>query len=77
MLFCGCVSFAVHKLAASSDHRQRSLTMTTILIINAISSLVAAASIGGLAARRNRRIRRAAQVQPLYVTAGTRRRRMR
>jgi hypothetical protein len=46
--------------------------MTTILVINAISSLVAAASIGGLAWRRGRRT---AQVQPLYVPSGARRRR--
>jgi hypothetical protein len=48
--------------------------VTTILIINAISSLVAAASIGGLAWRRGRRT---AQVQPLYVPSGARRRRAR
>ena len=45
--------------------------MTTILVINAISSLAAAAGIGGLALRRGRR---AAQVQPVYVTGETRRR---
>ncbi len=45
--------------------------MTTILIINAISSLVAAGSVGGLAWRRGRR---AARVQPVYLRAGTRRR---
>jgi hypothetical protein len=48
--------------------------MTTILIINAISSLVAATGFGGLAVRR---ARRTAQVQPVYVTDGTRRRRAR
>lgn len=48
--------------------------MSTILIINAISSLVAAAGIGGVALRRGRR---AAQVQPVYVTNGSRRRRAR
>lgn len=48
--------------------------MTTILVINAISSLVAAAGIGGLALRRRRR---AAQVQPVYVTTGSQRRRLR
>jgi hypothetical protein len=48
--------------------------MTTILVINAISSLVAAAGIGGLAARR---ARKAARVQPVYVTTGTGRRRAR
>jgi hypothetical protein len=45
--------------------------MTTILVINAISSLVAAAGIGGVALRRGRR---AAQVRPAYVTSETRRR---
>lgn len=49
--------------------------MTTILILNGISSLVAAAGIGGLAARRARRARRAAPAQPVYVTSGARRRR--
>jgi hypothetical protein len=48
--------------------------MTTILVINAISSLAAAMGIGGLALRRGRR---AAQVQPVYVTSETRRRRAR
>ena len=46
--------------------------MTTILIINAISSVVAAAGLGGLAVRRGRR---AAKVQPVYVTSETRRHR--
>lgn len=45
--------------------------MTTILVINAISSLAAAVGIGGLAVRRGRR---AAEVQPVYVTSGARRR---
>ena len=48
--------------------------MTTILVINAISSLVAAAGIGGVAVRRGRR---AAPVQPVYVESGARRRRAR
>jgi hypothetical protein len=48
--------------------------MTTIVIINAISSLVAAAGIGGLVARRARRL---ARLQPVYVTTGARRRRAR
>jgi hypothetical protein len=45
--------------------------MTTILVINAISSLVAAAGIGAVFVRR---ARRAARVQPAYVTSGTRHR---
>jgi hypothetical protein len=48
--------------------------MTTILVINAISSLVAAAGIGAVALRRGRR---AAQVQPVYVSHGRRRRQVR
>ena len=48
--------------------------MTTILVINAISSLVAAAAgLGVVAVRR----RRAARVQPIYVTSESRRRRAR
>ena len=48
--------------------------MTTILIINAISCLAAGAGFGGVAVRR---ARRTAQVQPVYVIDGTRRRRAR
>ena len=51
--------------------------MTTILIINAISSLAAAAGIGAFALRRGRRIRRSIRVAPLYVAADGRRRRLR
>jgi hypothetical protein len=45
--------------------------MTTILVINAISSLVAAAGLGALAVRSRRR---AARVQLAYVTTGASRR---
>jgi hypothetical protein len=48
--------------------------MTTILVINAISSLVAAAGLGAVVVLRGRR---AARVQPVYVTTGPRRRRLR
>lgn len=48
--------------------------MTTIFIINAISSLLAAASIGGWFARKRLRARREIVVQPLYLTARTTRR---
>ena len=48
--------------------------MTTILVINAISSLVAAAGIGAVALRRGRR---AAQARPVYVIHGRRGRRAR
>lgn len=43
--------------------------MTTILVLNAASSLLAAAGIGGYLARQRRRTR-VLVVQPLTVTAG-------
>ncbi len=42
--------------------------MTTIFVINAISSLLAAAGIGGWFARMRRRAHRDVLVQPLYLT---------
>lgn len=42
--------------------------MTTILILNAASSLVAVAGIGGFFALAQRRARRRPAVQVLYVT---------
>ena len=69
---CDFAARAVHQRGASSAHQQRSLTMTTILIINAISSLVVAAGIGGVALRRARRSPPA--LQPVYVTSDSRRR---
>jgi hypothetical protein len=46
--------------------------MTTILILNAASSLLAVAGIGGYLALAQRRARRRAAVQVLYVTTGRR-----
>jgi hypothetical protein len=43
--------------------------MTTIFVINAASSSLAAAAIGALLVRQSRRARRELLVQPLYVTA--------
>jgi hypothetical protein len=45
--------------------------MTTILVINAFSSLLATVGIGGFLAREKRRVRRRATVRPLYVTTRT------
>jgi hypothetical protein len=44
--------------------------MTTILILNAVSSLVAGTGIGGFLVWRNRRARETAPVQPIHVSAG-------
>jgi hypothetical protein len=44
--------------------------MTTIIVINAVSSLLAAAGIGGYLSREKRRTRKAV-VKPLYVTTRT------
>jgi hypothetical protein len=41
--------------------------MTTIVVINAVSSLLAAVGFGGFLAWENRRDRRKAMVQPLYL----------
>jgi hypothetical protein len=45
--------------------------MTTILIINAISSLLATVGAGAFLMRENQRARRKAMVQPLYMTTRT------
>jgi hypothetical protein len=54
---------AINPLTTS---RERKFAMTTIIILNAISSLVAAAGVGALAARRRRNGRKVL-VRPLYV----------
>ncbi|MGZ4172256.1 MAG: hypothetical protein ACXVRW_10245 [Solirubrobacteraceae bacterium] len=49
--------------------------MNTILIINAISSLVAGAGASVIAVRRSRRVRRSIRLAPVYgTTEGGRRR---
>jgi hypothetical protein len=45
--------------------------MTTILILNAVSSLIAATGIGGFLVWRNRRAREHAYVQPVYLPTST------
>jgi hypothetical protein len=45
--------------------------MTTILIINAVSSLLASVGIGGFLVREKLRVRRNATVQPLCVISPT------
>ncbi|HEY5430807.1 MAG TPA: hypothetical protein VIK04_16950 [Solirubrobacteraceae bacterium] len=47
--------------------------MTTIIVINAISSLLAGCGIGAAVVRQNRRVRRESAVQPVYVTVKQRR----
>ena len=48
--------------------------MTTILLLNAASSLLALVAVAGFVALRERRARRLAVVQVLYVTTGKARR---
>ena len=43
--------------------------MTTILAINAVSTLLAAVGMGGFLVLANRRARRDTAVQPVYVSA--------
>ena len=45
--------------------------MTTILTINAVSLLLVSTGLGGLLLRRARRVRRAAQVEAVYVNSTT------
>ena len=52
------------------DVYERNLIVTTIIVLNAVSSLLAAAGICGFLAREKRRTRKAV-VQPLYVTTRT------
>jgi hypothetical protein len=47
--------------------------LTTILIINAVSSLLAAAGIAGIVVLQTRRARRDAELGVLYVTTESRR----
>jgi hypothetical protein len=51
--------------------------MTTILILNAVSSLLAAVGIGAAVVRKNRRLGRETVVRPVYVTTGSTRSRPR
>jgi hypothetical protein len=44
--------------------------MTTILLINAGSTLLATVGIGGFLVRRSRQVRRKTEVQPAYVATG-------
>jgi hypothetical protein len=44
--------------------------MTTILIMNAVSSLIAATGIGGLLVRKARRARERALVEAVYLPTG-------
>jgi hypothetical protein len=47
--------------------------MTTILIINAVSSLLAAAGIAAIVVLQARRARRETELSVLYITTDTRR----
>jgi hypothetical protein len=44
--------------------------MTTILVINAVSSCLASVAIGGFFVRKHRQDRTKAKVQPAYVDTG-------
>jgi hypothetical protein len=45
--------------------------MSTILVINAVSSALGAVGVAGFLVRKQRRARRDAVVEPVYVTTGT------
>jgi hypothetical protein len=58
---------ALHRLSDAAVAESKELTMTTILITNAVSLLLASVGIGAFLRRKNRR----AAVQVLYVTTKT------
>jgi hypothetical protein len=53
---------------------ERNLAITTILLLNAVSSLVALVGVAGFLGLREHRARRQAAVQVLHVTTGRARR---
>jgi hypothetical protein len=54
----------------SSSSRLKEGTMTTILILNAISSVLASAGVVGYVLRKERRAARETVVRPLYLSRG-------
>ncbi len=70
MQLCGFREVSLRLCRHSLYIRERNLAVTTILILNAASSLLALAGFAGFVAFRERRARRRAVVQVLYVTTG-------
>jgi hypothetical protein len=74
---CSYADFSKFLFAAADmlcTSGERNLPMTTILILNAASSLLGLVGVAGFLAFRERRARRQAGVQVLYVTTGRARR---
>jgi hypothetical protein len=74
MQLCGFLEVPLRRCRHSLYVGERKLLMTTILILNAASSLLGLVGVAGFLAFRERRARRQAAVQVLYVTTGRARR---
>jgi hypothetical protein len=68
MELCGFSAIALRQPRDPGVHLGKDDKMTSILILNAVSSFVAAIGLGGYLVRENRRARRRAAVVPMYVT---------
>jgi hypothetical protein len=71
---CGFRELPLRRLRHPDYVSERNLAMTTILLLNAASSLLALVGIAGFFALRERYSRRRPAVQVLYVTTGQARR---
>jgi hypothetical protein len=68
MELCGFPDLALRCRRHPVVVSERNLAMTTILVLNAVSSLVALLGVAGFFALRGRRARHRPAVQVLYVT---------
>jgi hypothetical protein len=74
MQLCGFLEVPLRRCRHAVYVGERNLPMSTILILNAASSLLGLVGLAGFLAFRERRARRQAVVQVLYVTTGRARR---
>jgi hypothetical protein len=74
MDLCGFIEVPLRRRRHALYVSERNLAMTTILLLNAASSLLALVGVAGFLSFRERRARRRPAVQVLYVTTGTARR---
>jgi hypothetical protein len=68
MDLCGFLEVALRLPGDAVFVSERTLVMTTILVLNAASSLLALVGVAGFLALRERRARRETAVRVLYVT---------
>jgi len=74
MELCGILELPLRRRRHAGFVSERNLAMTTILVLNAASSLMALVGGAGFLALREGRARRQAAPQVIYVTTGGARR---